>query len=58
MGKTTLLSRLAEKERAIVSLDNPTSRALAKRDPELFLQRYQPPIPIHEKNWYIPAWLI
>ena len=48
VGKTTLLSRLAEKERVIVSLDNPTSRALAKRDPELFLQRYQPPILIDE----------
>lgn len=48
VGKTTLLSRLAEKERTIVSLDNPTSRALAKRDPELFLQRYQPPILIDE----------
>ena len=48
VGKTTLLSHMAEKERTIVSLDNPTIRAFAKRDPELFLQRYQPPVLIDE----------
>ena len=48
VGKTTLLSHMAEKERKIVSLDNPTIRAFAKRDPELFLQRYQPPVLIDE----------
>ena len=48
VGKTTLLSHMAEKERTIVSLDNPTIRAFTKRDPELFLQRYQPPVLIDE----------
>lgn len=32
VGKTTLLTRMAEKNRTIVSLDNPTIRALAKED--------------------------
>lgn len=41
VGKTTLLSRMAGKDRRIVSLDNPTVRAFAKRDLELFLQRYK-----------------
>lgn len=48
VGKTTLLTRMAEKERKIVALDNPTIRAFAKRDPELFLQRYRPPVLIEE----------
>lgn len=53
VGKTTLLSRMAEKDRKIVSLDNPTIRAFAKRDPELFLQRYHPPVLIDEVQ-YVP----
>jgi len=48
VGKTTLLSRMAESGRKIVSLDNPTIRAFAKRDPEMFLQRYSPPVLIDE----------
>ena len=44
VGKTTLLTHLAGRERKIVSLDNPTIRAFAKSDPELFLQRYAPPV--------------
>lgn len=51
VGKTTLLSRIAEPDRKIVSLDNPTIRAFAKRDPELFLQRYQPPVLIDEVQY-------
>ena len=51
VGKTTLLSRMAEKDRKIVSLDNPTIRAFAKRDPEMFLQRYQPPVLIDEVQY-------
>lgn len=51
IGKTTLLTRLAEKERKIVSLDNPTIRAFAKSDPELFLQRYAPPVFIDEVQY-------
>ena len=48
VGKTTLLSHLAEPERKIVSLDNPTVRSFAKSDPEMFLQRYAPPVLIDE----------
>lgn len=51
VGKTTLLSRMADESRKIVSLDNPTVRALAKRDPELFLQRYTPPVLIDEVQY-------
>ncbi|MBR1686487.1 MAG: AAA family ATPase [Clostridia bacterium] len=44
VGKSTLLEKQAEPERKQVSLENPTLRALAKTDPELFLQRYAPPV--------------
>lgn len=53
IGKTTLLTKMAEKERKVVSLDNPTIRAFAKSDPELFIQRYQPPVLIDEVQ-YVP----
>ena len=48
VGKTTLLTRLADPNRKIVSLDNPTIRAFARSDPEMFLQRYAPPVLIDE----------
>ena len=48
VGKTTLLEKLATGERKYVSLDNPTNRILAKKEPELFLQRYAPPVTIDE----------
>lgn len=55
VGKTTMLRHLAEQEehetgtrRAYVSLDDGALRAAAKEDPELFLQRYQPPVLIDE----------
>ena len=51
VGKTTLLTKLAEKDRKIVSLDNPTIRAFAKNDPELFIQRYAPPVLIDEVQY-------
>lgn len=51
VGKTTLLTKMAESNRAIVSLDNPTVRLLAKEDPELFLQRYKPPVLIDEVQY-------
>ncbi len=50
VGKTTLLQKLAEEqkadgiERKYVTLDDPDARYLAKRDPALFLQRYSPPV--------------
>lgn len=51
VGKTTLLLNLAEPERKRVSLDNPTIRAFAKTEPELFLQRYAPPVLIDEVQY-------
>lgn len=51
VGKTTLLLKLAEPERKQVSLDNPTIRSFAKTDPELFLQRYAPPVLIDEVQY-------
>lgn len=48
VGKTTLLRNIAKENRAYVTLDNPLIRDLARTDPELFLQRYQPPILIDE----------
>ena len=45
VGKTTLLMKLMEgSERSYVTLDNLSERALAKSDPELFLQLHKPPI--------------
>lgn len=48
VGKTTMLKKLSEGKRPIVSLDGADIRLLAKTDPALFLQRYQPPIIIDE----------
>ncbi|MDE5867149.1 MAG: AAA family ATPase [Lachnospiraceae bacterium] len=50
VGKTTLLNQIREKNGQIqyVTLDYPRIRALAKEDPELFLQQYQPPVVIDE----------
>jgi len=51
VGKTTLLQSMAEQGRKYVALDNPTDRALAKSEPELFLQRYAPPVIIDELQY-------
>jgi predicted AAA+ superfamily ATPase len=48
VGKTTMLKKIASGGRRYVSLDNPMVRDTAKNDPELFLQRYQPPVLIDE----------
>lgn len=49
VGKTTMLKHLAEgSNRTYVSLDNRMARDLAKSDPVLFFQIYQPPILIDE----------
>src|SRR5687767_13826528 len=42
VGKTTMLQRLAGKERRYVSLDDPAARLLARNEPALFLERYEP----------------
>jgi predicted AAA+ superfamily ATPase len=47
-GKTTLLRKLGEGDRAYVTLDEPEARMQAKTDPALFLQRYKPPVTIDE----------
>lgn len=51
VGKSTLLTKMAENNRKMVSLDNPTIRAQAKQEPELFLQRYAPPVLIDEVQY-------
>lgn len=59
VGKTTLLQKLAEKQREsgmdrkYVTLDDPDVRYLAKHDPALFLQRYSPPVLIDEIQYAV-----
>ncbi len=48
VGKTTLLKRICSPERTYVTLDDPIILSLAKTDPALFFQRYQPPLLIDE----------
>lgn len=47
VGKTTILQN-CDKNRSYISLDKLSIREFAKEDPELFLQRYQPPVLIDE----------
>lgn len=51
VGKTTLLTQLAKKNRTYVTLDNTEALLLAKEDPELFLQRFKPPVLIDEVQY-------
>lgn len=52
VGKTTMLKKLMKgTERGYVSLDDLTERALAKNDPELFLQLHKPPLLIDEVQY-------
>ncbi len=55
-GKTTLLQDVCEPGRRYVTLDDPTLRELAGRDPALFFQRYPPPVLIDEIQ-YAPVLL-
>lgn len=49
VGKTTMLKHLAEGEnRTYVSMDDLKNRELANDDPQLFFQRFKPPIMIDE----------
>lgn len=48
VGKTTLLRHLSKEVRTYVTLDDPNHAALAKEEPELFLQRFKPPVLIDE----------
>ncbi len=51
VGKTTLFESCAEEGRTYVSLDDLEARALANTDPELFIQRYPPPVIIDEVQY-------
>lgn len=54
VGKTTMLEHLIEVEgkgRKKVSLDDLTLRELAKTDPKMFFQLYQPPLLIDEMQY-------
>ena len=48
VGKTTLLQELREPARRYVTLDDPLVLRLAREDPALFLQRFEPPVLIDE----------
>ena len=48
VGKTTMLEKLMGKERNYVSLDSPINREMAINEPELFLERFPPPVLIDE----------
>lgn len=52
VGKTTMLQKLMEgTQRGYVTLDDLNERALAKSDPELFLQLHKPPVLIDEVQY-------
>ena len=48
VGKTTLFEKGKENDRTYISLDDPQLRALAKNDPNLFLQTHKTPLLIDE----------
>lgn len=48
VGKTTILQHLSKDERTYVTLDDPLLATLAREEPALFLQRFQPPVLIDE----------
>lgn len=51
VGKTTLLELCAGKSRNYVTLDDLDARQLARKDPGLFIQTYQPPLIIDEVQY-------
>lgn len=48
VGKTTFLQHIKDESRTYISLDSLKNQELAKTDPELFLQRFKPPLLIDE----------
>ena len=48
VGKTTLLEKIADDKRKYVTLDDPMARQLAREEPQLFIERYSPPVTIDE----------
>ena len=63
VGKSSVLNMLKEKERKYVSLDDISIRNLAMNDPQVFLQKYEPPVIIDEIQYapnlftYIKIWV-
>lgn len=61
-GKSTMLEHLIDDTRTRVTLDDLQQRALAREDPELFLQTHEPPIMIDEVQYapelfsYLKIW--
>lgn len=51
VGKSTLLLHLKEDERTYVSLDDPELRDLARLSPEIFFERFKPPLLIDEVQY-------
>lgn len=52
VGKTTMLQKMMEgTNRGYVSLDDLNERAIAKTDPEMFLQLHRPPVLIDEVQY-------
>ena len=51
VGKTTVLRKLMQKNRAYVTLDDLENRAMAQNDPALFLQLHERPILIDEVQY-------
>ncbi|MVX61543.1 DUF4143 domain-containing protein [Enterorhabdus mucosicola] len=50
-GKSTMLNRLADADRSVVTLDDLQERQLAQSDPQLFLQLHEPPLVIDEVQY-------
>lgn len=48
VGKTTVLKHISQDKRTYVTLDDPVLAQLARTEPSLFLQRFQPPVLIDE----------
>ncbi|HOD55828.1 MAG TPA: ATP-binding protein [Bacteroidales bacterium] len=51
VGKSTVLEKIREENRSLVTLDDPSIRVLAQTDPALFLQTYEPPVLIDEVQY-------
>lgn len=56
VGKTTFLRKLAGTKRRYVTLDDPIALSLAREDPTLFFERYEPPLVLDEIQ-YAPGLL-
>jgi predicted AAA+ superfamily ATPase len=51
VGKTTLLRHISSENRKYVTLDDPKTLSMAKNEPELFFQKYAPPVFIDEVQY-------